>query len=339
MTNPIDTKFEALKKEIAAERPYKVISLDALLETNFPETNWIIEKLIPREGITILSGAPSSFKTWLILQMALCISNGEKFIDKFESSQGGVLIVDEENHPRLVKERMQSLGAKNGLPIYILSRTNFIITDEKQREQLLKACDEHGITTIFFDSLVRINTADENSATQMAGVFRAISALCSTGKTVILTHHERKESFMKSSAQSRLRGSSDILAAVDSHISVKRSKDDRSRIVVEQSKLRSDKELDIFEVSAKENESGRFTLEYIGEYSEAATKKEVAKDLIVKLLEDFPDGLSKKDIATKVQEVEKIGGRTIYTGLKELLADKTVSERPGVKNEKICYLT
>lgn len=332
-------KLDELKKEMANERPYRVTSLDDLLQTDFPENNWIIGKLIPREGVTIISGAPSSFKTWLILQMALDISSGEKFLDQFGSEQSGVLIVDEENHPRIIQERMRHLGAKNGLPIYMLSRTNFLVTDEKQRKKLLDVCDEYGLNTVFFDSLVRINAADENSASQMSEVFKAIMSLCRAGKTVVLTHHERKEGFMKSSASNRLRGSSDILAAVDCHISVKRDKEDKNKLIVEQSKLRSDRELDIFEVSLKEDGGGKLALEYLGEYSEAATKKEMAKELIIGILEEFTDGLSKKEISLKVQEIDKIGGRTIYSALKELVAEKTVSERPGAKNEKICYLS
>ncbi len=339
MLSETQSKLEELKKEAENERPYKVMSLDDLLDIEFPENNWVIEKLIPREGITIISGAPSSFKTWLILQMALDISGGKKFISQFESEQGGVLIVDEENHLRIIQRRMKNLGAESGLPIYMLSRTNFLITDETQRKKLLAVCDEYKINTIFFDSLVRINTADENSASQMSEVFKAIMSLCHAGKTVILTHHERKEGFMKSSASNRLRGSSDILAAVDCHISVKRDKEDKSKLIVEQSKLRSDRELDIFEISLKTGEDEKFSLEYLGEYSEAATKKEIAKELIISILEEFTDGLSKKEISTKVQEIDKIGGRTIYSALKELVAEKTVSERPGAKNEKICYLS
>lgn len=337
--NNAENKLDELKKEIAAERPYQVTSLDELLQTKFPENSWIIKKLIPREGITIISGAPSSFKTWLIMQMALTISSGEKFIGQFESEQGGVLIVDEENHPRIVKERMETLGAKSGLPIYMLSRTNFLVTDEKQREKLLKICEEYNLTTIFFDSLVRINAADENSASQMSEVFKAIMSLCHAGKTVILTHHERKEGFMKSSAQNRLRGSSDILAAVDSHVSVKRDKEDKSKLIVEQSKLRADRELDIFEVSLKDGGNGRMSLEYLGEYSPEATKKETAKELIIGILEEFTEGLSKKEIFEKISEIDTIGEKTVYSGLKELEKEGTVSNKPGVKNQKICYLT
>lgn len=337
MSDREHNKLEELKKEVKNEDNQAAISLDTLLNTTFLENRWVIEKLIPHQGITIISGAPASFKTWLILQMALNISNGEKFVGQFESEQGGILLVDEENHPRVMQERMNILGAKNGLPIYILSRTGFLITDEKQKEKLLKICEEHNLTTIFFDSLVRINKAEENDASQMSEVFKAIMSLCTAGMTIVLTHHERKEGFMKSSASNRLRGSSDILAAVDSHISVKRDKEDRTKLIIEQSKLRCDKELDVFEVSAKEN-SGRFVLEYLGAHSEASTKKETAKDLIVEILEESKDGLSKKEIAEKIKEAESIGGRTTHSALKELVAEKIVYEKPGLKNEKICYL-
>jgi RecA-family ATPase len=338
MTDRVHNKLEELKKEIEDEKFNQAISLDELMQTNFPENSWLIEKLIPHEGITIISGAPASFKTWLILQMALSISSGEKFIGEFETKQGGILIVDEENHPREVRKRIQILGAKLGLPIYLLSRKGFIVTDEKQREMILNICEKHNLDTIFFDSLVRINKAEENDATQMSEVFRSIMSLCDEGKTVVLTHHERKEGFMKSSASNRLRGSSDILAAADCHISVSRDSEDKTKLIIEQSKLRCDKELDIFEVSAKENESGQFTLEYMGVHTEAATKKEISKGLILQILEGFTDGLSKKDLVAEVMKIQQIGEKTIYSALRKLIKEQLVLEKQGLKNEKICYL-
>lgn len=333
-----EKKLEELKKEIEEEKINQAISLDELMQTNFPENSWLIEKLIPHEGITIISGAPASFKTWLILQMALNISSGEKFINQFESKRGGILIVDEESHPREMKKRMQILGAKRGLPIHILPRTGFIVTDEKQREKILDICEKYDLDTIFFDSLVRIHKAEENDASQMSEVFRSIMSLCDEGKTIVLTHHERKEGFMKSSAANRLRGSSDILAAVDCHISVSRDSEDKTRLIVEQSKLRCDKELDTFEVSAKENETGQFVLEYSGIHTEPSTKKEIAKGLIIQILQEFPDGLSKKDIVGKVMEIQQIGEKTIYSSLRRLIKEKLVIEEQGLKNEKICHL-
>lgn len=224
----LEEKFDKIKaeakEEVAKEDSIKVFSLGELLNMEFKESQWTIEKLVPREEITIISGAPASFKTWMILQMAISISKGEPLFGQFESNGTGVLMIDEENHRRILKDRMKLLGAPNSLPIYFLSQKGFLVTDEKQVEKILKICEEKSVDVIFIDSLIRISNAEENDATEMSKVFYQIKKLCQAGKTVIVTHHERKEGINKSTAQNRMRGSSDISASVDSHIALIRDR-------------------------------------------------------------------------------------------------------------------
>ncbi|PIV85903.1 MAG: hypothetical protein COW50_04495, partial [Candidatus Moranbacteria bacterium CG17_big_fil_post_rev_8_21_14_2_50_41_107] len=88
----IKNKLEEIKKELETEsREYNIISLSSLHEMEFPENAWAIRNMIPLEGITIVSGAPSSFKTWITFLMAIAIAKGEKFLGLFESTQSKIL--------------------------------------------------------------------------------------------------------------------------------------------------------------------------------------------------------------------------------------------------------
>lgn len=335
----LEDVFEEMRKQEVEKWKgnAKLMSLKKLMEINFPPNQWKVDQLIPLEGITIISAAPASYKTWLILQMAIDIAQGKPFLDQFPCLMGGVLMIDEENHQRLVQKRFKALGAPEDLPIYFLSKENFVATDEKMTKGVLEYCEERLIDTIFIDSLVRINRADENDAGNMASVFRALSEFCKAGKTVVVTHHERKETGMRSSAQNRMRGSSDISAAVDSHLAISRDKKETNRLVVEHAKSREELEVPAFEV-AVHREGERTWFEHLGSYDVGKKKKEEAKEIIINLLQGKTEGLSKGEIAKAIKESSGIGNSSTYEALKELVWEELIEERQGSGNTKICTL-
>ncbi|MCX6766833.1 MAG: AAA family ATPase [Candidatus Moranbacteria bacterium] len=336
-----EERFEGIKQEALSEedlnKSLKPISLNELFSMEFPENKWVIENLVPYQGITIISGAPASYKTWLILQMAIDIASGGSLLGQFKCEPLKVMIIDEENHLRLVQERLRLLGADAKLPICFLSQKGFLVSKKNMLEKVIEICKQDEIDVIFIDSLVRVNNAEENDASQMSEVFRQIKHFCQNGITVILTHHERKEGVIKISAQNRLRGSSDISAAVDAHLAIKRDKDDKSKIIIEQAKLRMAKEIESFEVAIREVEE-KMEFSYLGQHSEEASKKETAKEIIKSVLEEEPDGLSRSELFQKVNELENIGDKSIREAIKELIASETILERQGSKNTKICSL-
>jgi len=336
---PIKNKLEEIKKELETEsREYNIISLGSLHEMEFPENAWAIRNMIPLEGITIVSGAPSSFKTWITFLMAIAIAKGEKFLGLFESTQSKILIIDEENHLREVKRRMERMDKNGDLPIFFLSQEGFLVRDISAQKKVLKICQDKGIAMVFIDSLVRVNNADENVATEMSAFFRELKKFCKAGITVVLIHHERKEGLSKGAIGSRLRGSSDILAAVDSHISIRKSKDDKNILTVEQSKLRCDKEFDPFDISVRDTEDETF-FEYLGERPKELSKQQSAKAIILSALEESSTDLAIKTIVEAVRGEEQVGDKTVRIALKELIKAGDVLEKSsGVKNEKICYL-
>lgn len=336
-----DNEFEAIKSEALPLAQHaqglQTIKLDKLLSTDFPAGKWVVDKLVPHEGITILSGAPATFKTWLLLCMAIDIASGESFLGQFPCQQSNVLIIDEENNLRLLQERLRGMGVSQNLPIHFLSRKDFLVSNEAMLNSVLKICKENDIGVVFIDSLVRINTSDENDSSQMSKVFKAISRFCRDGITVIITHHERKDGDMKSSAQNRLRGSSDISASVDAHISVRRDKNDKSKIVIEQAKLRGDIEMKPFEVSI-EKIGDKTVFQYLGEPLEKISKSETSKEDILGVLEKEVYGLSRTEICTRIKALTGVGEKSVRTSIDALIKDGRILEKQGTKNTKICVI-
>lgn len=333
---------ERVKKNKTLKEPERVkvmyvesdtISLASLMQMEFPENQWLVEALIPTEGINIISGAPGNFKTWIMLHMAISISKGENFLEQFSCEKAGVLMIDEEDHLRSLKARLLMLGCSADLPIHFMSMKGFDVCDENWRKKVFEICDKEKLDVIFLDSLVRIHSGKENESGSMAKVFRAIRTLCNRGKTVIVSHHERKEGTngKKISAQDRLRGSTDIPAALDSHIALKRDKTTK-RLLVEHSKLKEGEEIPVFEVGIEATED-KMSFKYLGKpISKKDSRVAESESTILDLLRGKQ--LSTKDIidlAGKNGSSEKL----CKEALKNLVKQELVHMEKGTKNTQL----
>ena len=333
-----DIAEEAKKKAVKKwKEGVEFLSLKELMGMSIPPNQWKIDQIVPLEGITIISAPPASYKTWLILQMAIDIAQGKPFLGKFPSSLGKVLMIDEENHKRLIQKRLKALGAHEDSPIHVLSKENFVATEERMTKGILEYCDEHGIDTIFIDSLVRINRSDENDAGNMSTVFRALSGLCDAKKTVIITHHERKENGARSSAANRMRGSSDIQAAVDSHLAISRDRDDPSHLYVEHAKSREELEIPMFEIVVH-TETDRTWFEHLGSYDMGKKKKDEAKEVIPTVLRERTEGVAKTKLVAEVRKLVDVGGKNVQKAIEELINEGLVRTEKGSGNTVVCFL-
>lgn len=328
-----------IRKEITERKnDFIPMALEELMKKEFPPVKWKVDGIIPTEGLTIVSAPAGGFKTWLLFQMALDIARGTPFLDNFQCEQGKILMIDEENHIRDIQERFKLLGSPENLPIHFLSQQEFDVMDSKKMNHVLEICKKESIDTVFMDSLVRIHSKDENASGDMASVFKAIRVLCKEGKTVIVAHHERKEAIgSRSSGQNRLRGSSDISAALDAHLAISRTRDDRYRLIIEQPKNRRAKEIETFVVRVQ-SEEGRVWFENLGKPDEGMTKKEEASEVIPSILQEHPEGLTKSKVVAEIGKLVSVGAKNTQKALDELISSGVVITKKGIGNTTVCFL-
>lgn len=265
--------------------PYEILSVGEILARDFGEEVWLIDRLVPATGIVALSGNPGEFKTWITNHVALCIGNGTAVFGQFSSKQGPVLVIDEENQLRDIKRRYELLQAKSNVPIFYLSLTSFRADTKERVAEISAIIKERRIALVIIDSLVRIHGQQENDATQMAAVFKGLQQFAKDGAAVIFTHHNWKRMgyYKAANPAQDMRGSSDILAAVDGHISVER-KENEDILILRQNKARTSEQLSPFEVSIVKDESGPTAFVYKGNYDEKKKKADEAAGAVAKLL-------------------------------------------------------
>ena len=206
-----------LKKDI---NNYKLTSYDELMAKPLIPAEWVLEGLIPKVGVSLLAGDGGIGKSWLALHLAQCVASGTKFLGTFPVTQGKVLIIDEENHETLIRERCEKLHVgtpiiNRDLNIHISANTGINIDDADDFEWLMKTVQEICPTLIIIDSLIRVHTKDENSANEMQEVLHQAKRLAEEGNTSILfTHHTSKP--FQGRQRTSVRGSTDIRNFVDS---------------------------------------------------------------------------------------------------------------------------
>lgn len=299
--------------------PISIKPLDQLMGQYYPEQEYIVDRLIPDASITILSGTSRSFKTYALLEIALSVARGEPLFGQFSSQQSGVLVIDEENGERLLQKRLYQLGATVDLPIHFVALQGFQL-DDKHIDAALLACEARNIKLVIIDALIRIHDADENSAREMSKVFRKLRRFTEADVAVLVTQHNRKQGANNSGSSNEMRGSSDILAAVDSHIGVIRK--DKWYLYFDQTKQRYDVELDPFEVKVSVDEM-EFRFEYLGAVKSKIDKSEILRSAVIKLLsqnkqlrqKDLLEELEKLDIKTNEHTLRGLLNRWVAEGL------------------------
>lgn len=279
-----------------------------LLKEDFPPEAWVVDQLIPDEGVTILSGSPGSFKTWIYMEIAVKVAKGQSVFGNFDTKQTGVLVIDEESGRRRLKKRFEQMCADDNTPIHFTSRNGYKM-NQLYVDGIIAKAIEIDAKLVIFDSLTRFisEKADENASGDMAKLMDCYRQLADAKLSVLILHHNRKESGGNFNPAQALRGSSDILASTDCHIAVNRV--GQSEFV----KLIQTKNRDVwepvpFELRFHENAS---EFEYVGNDKTPSEKHREALNKVAETVATYP-GLTK----TKLTKQVKIQG--VAAGLKKI---------------------
>ena len=241
---------------------FNLITIEELLRKKITEPRWVIKSLIPETGLIVLSGDPGNGKTWLSLAIAQAVASGTPLFGEFEAQQGAVLYIDEENGDYTLNPRVLKLGIQQDLPINFLIKEGVKLDKAEVVKEISELVTNNNIKLIIIDPLAQVHDGDENSAQSIARVIGQIKTLTNLGAAVLLLHHHRKENIsnFNSIAGNKLRGSSVLFAAIDSHLAISK---EESVIFVKQAKSRQAREIDSFKVELVEEE-GVVRLDYLG---------------------------------------------------------------------------
>jgi RecA-family ATPase len=156
----------------------------------------LITGVLRRGHKMTIAGPSKAGKSFLLIELALCITNGKRWIG-FECSKGKVLYINLEVdsasflHRVSEVEKAMGLTANSNLDIWNLRGEQTDIAHLAPR--LIRRAANKNYDAIIFDPLYKINQGDENNASEMAKFFNTMDKICTKLKTsIICCHHHSK---------------------------------------------------------------------------------------------------------------------------------------------------
>lgn len=218
-----NTNFcKSQKEEI---KPLKVVSAKELQNMDIPKLNWIVEDLI-LEGLTIIVSPPKFGKSWLALDLCLCVANGENFIN-FQTNKSSCLYLALEDSYGRLKNRMNlNLNGKEAPENF------YFVTDSNKSnngllEQLEIELDNNPtLRLIVIDTLQKVREIS-NTSNMYANDYDEISTLKKFADlhhiALVIIHHTRKNSDTND-PYANINGTNGIAGSVDTMIVMSKEK-------------------------------------------------------------------------------------------------------------------
>lgn len=202
-----------------------IIDAKTLIQSDIPETKWLINDLLVKGGTTIIGGDSGAGKSLLSLNLSMHLVNGKTIFDSFECEKVNVLYIDEENIPNTIKTRITQLSKtrdiKENLENLHFSIMEDIKLDTAQgkrtlgKEKFLNLMNQYKPQVCVIDSLVRFFCGDENSSNDVKEIFDTLKFCTKNfGTSFIILHHTTKMNG-GTSRKHTLRGSGDLSAFAD----------------------------------------------------------------------------------------------------------------------------
>lgn len=325
----------ARDKTTATAPSVSPISGAELWGKEFPNPRWLIESIWPDQSCGFISGPSGARKTWLSLELSLSVATGTPALGRFNAPHPGpVLYIAGEDQLRNLQSRMRALALGRGINAADLSDLHFaaeqgVLASEGTRERLATCCQRLRPRLIILDPLVRMHSADENSAKEFQPILAFLrKTQREYGVSILLTHHSRKSRGDERGGGRKmeaLRGTGDLGAWADTVLSMDRTGESpESPSLVSVSKQRDVPEAEPF----------MLTLEFAQDSARLEYHEGDARSLRVhKVMEDALGllrklGAPEKGMLKKDLEAQLTGGHEIKRdAIERLEAQKRISMR------------
>lgn len=223
-------RFKAEMDKIRADRqekkaPTKVEPMEALQITTLvdllkkPSANpgWLVKDWWMRHSHGIVAGEPKSFKSTMMMDMAMSVVTGAPFLGQYEVHHTGpVLMVQNENSDWIMKDRAEKMmlnkavvgrvkngGAKLSLmwpssklsDFLMINQEGFMMDDIEMQDMLEEQILRIKPALVIFDPLYLMFNGDISSAKDLQGVLQWALHIKQDYRTAVaLIHHYSKNS-------------------------------------------------------------------------------------------------------------------------------------------------
>ena len=155
------------------------------------KVEWVMDRLIPKESITVIFGKGGIGKTWLMMDIARSIGSGLDYLG-YQTIKTPVVFIDFENPVSMLNERTKKLGEAENVHFWRVGNSFKPPKLDSREWEQYKELPAGAV--LVFDTLRASHGRDENASNEMASIMEKVKELRDLGFTVILLHHTAKNS-------------------------------------------------------------------------------------------------------------------------------------------------
>ncbi len=167
----------------------------------------LIDGILRKGHKMLLAGPSKAGKSFALIELAIAIAEGVKWLDTFQCAQGRVLYVNLELDRPSCLHRFHDVYAALGLApnhlndIVLWNLRGHAIPMDRLAPKLIARAKELRLAAVIIDPIYKVLTGDENSADQMTRFCNQFDKICTElGCSTIYCHHHSKgmQGFKKS---------------------------------------------------------------------------------------------------------------------------------------------
>ena len=346
-----EREFEKVKENVGKVQPVElqrtkpkpeVLSLVERMARRLEPPGWLIEGFWPVGSHGIIAGPPKSYKSILVMEMAISVASGTALFGVYPvHHRGTVLYIQNENPEWSVDDRIRKMLSFKGIetivdaveidgkiefveiPIpFYSSDYNLNLNDEDDKAWLEETVKQYKPKMLILDSLyMMMNGVDENSMKEVAPMMNWLlhSITKKYGTAVVVLHHWNKNT--KGNRDTRMLGSQAFRAWVDSQINAQTDESEEHMVTFYREFPRSYGTLPPVKIKFEMGEPGNDL--YIPHIQETEVKvkglqnTDVRNDVIERLQEspktltELSKGLDKKLVSQEVSYLKAKGYLTM----------------------------
>lgn len=215
---------------------FKLESFGDVMSNLQSSPGWQVPGFWLKRSHGIVAGEPKSFKSTLVMDMALSIASGKPFLNQYPVDETGpVLYIQNENAHWIMKERFEKMLDNKGLvgkinkskdkltvefppeiPFYMINQQSFMLTDEDHQAYLEDLVARMKPELIVLDPLYLMFNGDIASAQELFPILQWLLYLKNEYNVgVLVIHHYNKSGESKRGGQ-RMLGSTTLHGWVES---------------------------------------------------------------------------------------------------------------------------
>lgn len=176
-----------------------ISNIQSLLAKEFPPLKWVVQDVLPA-GVTLFAAAPKTGKSWLALDVAVCVAAGVPTLGDRKTNKGRVLYLALEDNERRLNERVSAVMSARGVITDAFDyATEWERIDMGGVERIVGWLQEHSDSAlVVVDTLAKIKPDLRANKDRYAQEYAAMSQLKALSdqydvSILVITHTRKQE--------------------------------------------------------------------------------------------------------------------------------------------------